>query len=222
MDEQELAERLRNNPDLRRLNPGITDSTCNTANPRITPTEQELRDKAAAMLESELQSELRRIALANNFLYYHTHSSKRSDVGFPDTVLLRITLKHGELYFVECKREGQDPTEEQQRWIEGVAAFRLRALYFAGMDVTVNAFVWRPLDLLTGVIEETLKPKEPTMKEKDESRPKDFAAGFNHAHDNNAYQRGFDEGYRQGLEARNPNSPATTALPSERDSEHTT
>jgi len=108
------------------------------------------------MLESKLQSELRRIALANNWLYYHTHSSKKSDVGFPDTVLLRITLKYGELYFVECKRQDQEPTEEQQRWIEGVKAFRLRALNFAGMDVTVDAFVWRPMDLLSGNIERIL------------------------------------------------------------------
>lgn len=165
MDEQELAERLRNNPDLRRLNPGITDSTGNTGNTRVTviqPTEQELRDRAEAMLESELQSELRRIALANHWLYYHTHSSKKSDVGFPDTVLLRITLKGGELYFVECKRQDQEPTEEQQRWIEGVKAFRSRALNFEGMNVTVDAFVWKPADLLTGRIEQVLnrRPNE--------------------------------------------------------------
>ncbi len=156
LDEQELAERLRRNPDLRRLNPGITDSSSNVDNARITPSEEELRAEAEAMLESKLQSELRRIALAAGWLYYHTHDSRRSDEGFLDTVLLRITLKHGELYFVECKREGQDPTEEQQRWIEGIKAFRARALNFAGMDVTVDAIVWRPMDLLSGNIERVL------------------------------------------------------------------
>lgn len=155
-DEAWLQEVLNKNPDLRRRNPGITDNTSNVSNERITPTEQELRDKAAAMLESELQSELRRIALANGWLYYHTYSSKRSDPGFLDTTLLRIRLKTAELYFVECKTEDGKLTTDQEQWFEALKAFRSRAQDFASMDVTVNVFVWKPMDLLNGTIERTL------------------------------------------------------------------
>lgn len=120
-DEHDLLELFERNPSLRARNPDLYDSitgnTCITPNARITPTEKELQDRAAAMLESELQNELRKLALGAGYLYYHTHNSRRSDVGFPDTVLARVTLKTAELYFVECKKQSEEPTDDQRNFI---------------------------------------------------------------------------------------------------------
>jgi hypothetical protein len=159
MDEHELEERLRNNPSLRRLNPDLcnTPSTSNTRSTVIQPDEKKLHDKAEAMLEAELQNEVRKLALASGYLYYHTHNSRKSDIGFLDTVLLRVRLKTAELYLAECKRQSEDPTEEQLKWIEALKAFIERAGDFKGMNVIVGVFVWRPMDLLTGIIAQTLE-----------------------------------------------------------------
>src|SRR5689334_11962713 len=167
MEERELQELLRKNPHLRIVgdtsNTRNTSNACNTrttGNEVIQPDEQ-LRVEADAMLESHLQAEIRRIALSSGWLYYHTFRSKKSDVGFPDTVLLRAGLK-GELYFVECKRQGENPSESQQLWLDTVKMFKALARDFLGMDVIVDGFVWRPLDLLTGRIEKLLSftPRE--------------------------------------------------------------
>lgn len=63
-------------------------------------------------------------------LSYHTLRSKGSRSGFPDRVLIRERV-----IFAELKREKTKPTEEQVRFLDGLAA--------AGAEV----YVWRPSDL---------------------------------------------------------------------------
>lgn len=177
-DENDLNEILNRNPDLRRRNPDLcnTGDTPRTRNTRIADSvvlraEAELREQAEAMLEGALQSGLRRIALAAGYLYYHTHNSRRSDSGFPDTVLLRIRLRTAQFYFVECKKQNENPSDEQQKWIEALRAFEGRAGHFLGLPVIVKVFVWRPMDLLDGTIERTLEnehtPALPRSGDKD-------------------------------------------------------
>jgi hypothetical protein len=154
MDEQELAERLRKNPNLRIV--GDTSNTRNTNNDNNACNTNNVDiDAAEAMLEAELQDHVRRTALANGWLYYHTYRSKRSEPGFPDTVLLKVGLK-GWLYFVECKRESEKPTDEQKAWLAALHSFRILAKNFTGMDIDVAGFVWRPSDWLSGKIAATL------------------------------------------------------------------
>lgn len=101
--------------------------------------EQRARDltaACAAMPESELQAavagECRRLGLR----HYHTHNSRRSEPGWPDSV---IVGPHGVL-FRELKRQTQHPTAVQRQW--------LAALTAAGQDVAV----WRPSDWHDGTI----------------------------------------------------------------------
>lgn len=91
---------------------------------------------AKAMPESLLEENIRKACAHLRLMYYHTHRSQHSPAGFPDDVIMG---SRGVIYR-ENKREGNDPTPEQQRWLDGLAAH--------GYDVGV----WRPTDWLSGRI----------------------------------------------------------------------
>jgi hypothetical protein len=98
------------------------------------------------MREEQLRQHARKIAeLYGWSLKYHTHRSERSDPGWPDEVWCHE--RDGLVLFVEFKNEKGRLTRAQQRWIVGLRG--------AGMRVEV----WRPDDLTSGVIAETLGPK---------------------------------------------------------------
>jgi 23S rRNA A1618 N6-methylase RlmF len=64
--------------------------------------------------EAELQDQVRKLARANGVLHYHTHDSRRSEGGFPDTVL----CGPGGVAFLELKRaKGSRTTAKQREWI---------------------------------------------------------------------------------------------------------
>ena len=67
--------------------------------------------------ESVLQAKVRQVALAAGWLYYHTHDSRKSDTGFPDTVLCRP----GELVFLELKAARKKPSQAQAVWLSLLA-----------------------------------------------------------------------------------------------------
>jgi hypothetical protein len=152
MDEHELQERLRNNPHLR-----IVGEKRRPTDPRtiVLDDVDSLREAAEAMLEAELQSEVKKIAVGAGFLTYHTYRSKRSEPGFPDLVLLRVGLRC-QLYFVELKRQSEEPTDKQKEWLAALEAFKTCAGGFAEMNVSFGVFVWRPMDLLNGAVERCL------------------------------------------------------------------
>ena len=93
------------------------------------------------MQESELQSEVIRIAEENGHLVFHSTDSRR-DIGrgFPDLV---IVGRHRAL-FVELKSSTGSRTTEQTGWY-----YRLIAI---GEHVTL----WRPKDLANGQVEAVL------------------------------------------------------------------
>lgn len=90
---------------------------------------------AKGMSEKSLLEQVRAQAKALGFETYHTHRSERSEPGWPDLVL---SHPKGATLFRELKREGQNPTPVQQRWLDLLTA--------SGLD----AGVWRPTDLLAG------------------------------------------------------------------------
>jgi hypothetical protein len=99
---------------------------------------------AAVMLEKDLQESVREMAVTLGYLVYHTHDSRRSEPGYPDLTM----VGHGRLLVRELKRQSGRlgvVTPEQKAW--------LAALTDAGVD----AGVWRPADLLSGVILNELK-----------------------------------------------------------------
>lgn len=90
------------------------------------------------MLERELQARVELLLRMAGWLYYHTHDSRRSAPGFPDIVAIRGRR----ILALELKRDGQNPTDEQYRW--------LRAFDGAG----ASAYVVRPdnLDELAAIV----------------------------------------------------------------------
>ncbi len=84
----------------------------------------------SAINEKEWQQTVEDTAALFGWMKYHTRNSRGSTPGFPDLVLIRGRR----LIAVELKRSGQEPTLNQQRWLEGFA--------YAGAEV----YVWRPED----------------------------------------------------------------------------
>ena len=90
---------------------------------------------AARMSEAELEIHVRAILKDLGLLWYHTHDSRRSPSGFPDLVIVGEHVIYRELKTAKGK-----VTDSQAEW--------LHALVMAGQD----ACVWRPTDLVSGLI----------------------------------------------------------------------
>ena len=91
---------------------------------------------AAAMSEAELEGGIRTIlADLPSLRWYHTRDSRRSPSGFPDLVIVGERVIYRELKTAKGK-----VTAAQAEW--------LHALVMAEQD----ACVWRPADLLSGLI----------------------------------------------------------------------
>jgi hypothetical protein len=85
-----------------------------------------------AISERAFMQALRREALANDYLFYHTFDSRRSAPGFIDCVLARPGKP---LLCWELKTADGVVTLAQQRWLEVL-----------GQVTHVEAGVWRPED----------------------------------------------------------------------------
>lgn len=98
------------------------------------------------MSEREFQGIVLELAGLHGFeLAYHTHDSRRSAPGFPDLVL--VSSRHGRVLFRELKTDVGRISPQQRVWIEGLTA--------GGAD----AGVWRPADLVSGVVVAELSGK---------------------------------------------------------------
>lgn len=98
------------------------------------------RQQAQAMSEAQFQSHVIALASQLGWLVYHTHDSRRSEPGFPDLVLVR-----GRTLFRELKTASGVLSKPQRVWLD--------RLEQSGSD----AGVWRPADLMSGVIERELR-----------------------------------------------------------------
>jgi len=96
---------------------------------------------AAAMSEANLQDAVMGIADVLGLRVHHETDSRRSRAGFPDLVLVGSRV-----LFVELKRQDGRLRPEQQAWLEALTAAE-----------GVTAVVWRPLALLDGTIQTTLR-----------------------------------------------------------------
>lgn len=82
--------------------------------------------------EEEWLQQVRTWAKRGKWLAYHTRDSRRSDNGFLDLVLVKPST--GEIIYAELKAERGKVSDEQQAWIDALAACGQRV------------FVWRPSD----------------------------------------------------------------------------
>jgi len=94
------------------------------------------------MSEAELQANVRELARVRGWKCYHTHDARRSDVGFPDLVLVR----ENRLLFVELKSEKGKPSPAQIEWLHVLMLTR-----------RVETFLWKPSQWLDGTIEGMLR-----------------------------------------------------------------
>lgn len=134
----------RDSASLARPVPHTPDSPSNPAPASQTPkaAKSATRKLALAMSEADLLSNVREMAKAAGWMVYHTHDSRRSEVGFPDCVLVRKSR----ILFVELKSEKGKPSPAQVEWLHALMLTR-----------RVETFLWRPSDWLSGTIEGMLR-----------------------------------------------------------------
>ena len=90
-------------------------------------------DAADIMPERDLQETVRQIALAHGWDYYHTHDSRHSDEGFPDVIAIHEGMGRG--LVAELKREGEEPTTAQRRWLALFGAMGFETYIFHPSDI---------------------------------------------------------------------------------------
>ena len=109
----------------------------------MTTTAEYQVQLAKTMTENALQNQFDALAAALGWRSYHTHDSRRSPGGFPDSCLVHARQRR--LLFVELKTMGGKTSTKQDGWIADLAA--------AGVEV----HVLRPDHLLDGTIETILR-----------------------------------------------------------------
>lgn len=80
--------------------------------------------------EAEFQSRVIALAERNGWKWYHVHDSRRSNPGFQDLVLVRLTR----LIFAELKTETGKESKAQREWRKALEA----------VGGHVSAYLWRP------------------------------------------------------------------------------
>lgn len=108
----------------------------------ITTTDY-LTALAKTMPERALQNQFDALAAALGWRSYHTHDSRRSPGGFPDSCL--VHARQQRLLFVELKTMKGKTSTKQADWIADLAA------------VGIEVHLLRPIDLLDGSIERILR-----------------------------------------------------------------
>ena len=88
------------------------------------------RGQPVPITEAAFQTAVVKLARANNWLWYHTHDSRRSPSGFVDGVLAKAGSP---LYLVELKTDTGQVTPAQAAWLEAL-----------GGCTGVVAEIWRP------------------------------------------------------------------------------
>lgn len=95
-----------------------------------------------AWSEEQLQDHVCQLLDAGGWTWHHETDSRRSKAGFPDLVMLHP--RWGVLLWRELKSEKGRVRPDQQRWLDDLVT--------SGQD----ASVWRPRDVVSGVVQSTL------------------------------------------------------------------
>jgi len=83
------------------------------------------------ILEKEFQNQLRTYARLKGWLYYHPYDSRKSDPGFPDTVLAR----DDRTIFAELKKVGGRLSSYQRLWTNTLKE-----------NPALEVYIWYPSD----------------------------------------------------------------------------
>lgn len=68
--------------------------------------------------EDALRSRIQALCKVTGHLWYHAKKSQQSTAGWPDDAI--VHPDGGALYLWELKREGQEPSGAQQRWLDAL------------------------------------------------------------------------------------------------------
>ncbi len=90
--------------------------------------------------EKDFAAELRKEAERQGFTCYHTRDARKSDKGFPDETMVRVTAAGPQLIFAELKTATGDLTAEQRTWAELLSAVE------RATNGVVKYRTWRPAD----------------------------------------------------------------------------
>ena len=82
------------------------------------------------ILEDAFQAQIVKLAELTGWKVYHTHDSRRSQEGFPDLILVRLSR----MISAELKTRKETTTVEQQKWLYA----------FIGIGEYVEVALWRP------------------------------------------------------------------------------
>jgi hypothetical protein len=85
------------------------------------------------MTEKQLQEAVIEAAGYLGYRHFHAFDMRRSDVGFPDLLLLRE--RDGRCYAIECKSSTGRPTSAQLDWIAAFAACGIPAMIVRPIDL---------------------------------------------------------------------------------------
>ncbi len=102
-----------------------------------------LAARAGTITEAQLQGTVEQMATLLGWRWYHTFDSRRSVAGFPDLVMVHPRQKR--TLWIELKSERGRLRREQRAWINDLDA------------VGAEVFVWRPVDLVSGLVLATLQ-----------------------------------------------------------------
>jgi len=130
--EEELAEILKNNPDLAQVN-----SKPLVRSKKRSDFDYRASKQKPVITERDFQEWFRQLAIIYGYLFYHTHRSQFSPSGFPDNVLVRLEPEP-RLIFAELKTDDlkvSQPSIDQWMW-----------LYILQHIPGIECYLFRPSD----------------------------------------------------------------------------
>jgi hypothetical protein len=126
--------------------------------PRIARPDPAATDECLAWREKEFQKHV--LALAESYgwsLRYHSYFSDRSEKGFPDLYMIRVST--GQAIAAEMKTMRGRLSAQQEAWLEALRAHEqaVRAASDVAAAPLFAAYLWRPCCWLSGEIDAALR-----------------------------------------------------------------
>ena len=87
---------------------------------------------AVQQTEAQFERAVIEYAELNGWRVYHTYDSRRSNAGYPDLTLVRLSR----LVFAELKTEKGRVSKAQQEWLDALN----------GTTTHIEIYLWRPSD----------------------------------------------------------------------------
>lgn len=123
----------------------------------MTPEEWAKHPQALAMTEAQLQTGVQHLLTAFGWRWHHETDSRRSRAGFLDINAVRV--RDARVLYAENKTQRGRVRPEQAEWFADLQAIAEQSQAVAALVTapTVEVYLWRPSDFLSGTIERCLR-----------------------------------------------------------------